>query len=985
MITPRRTRLVRTAGLHGFREAIAALTRETAARPPRDTAVIVPTRAAADQLRRTLQEPAGGTRPARALPELLTRDEWYQALSARADPPLPLLSAVERYVLMLAAARTGAAEANSPPFKPRPGLVPSIVQFYDELLRRRQTVDSFERLLGADLEASADLDRGARRLLQQTRFLAAAFRAFEQRSAAGGRCDEHSLRGRLIAGGLVRPIVAVVVTLADQAADPDGLWPADFDLLTRIAGLERIDIVATDAVLAAGFHERLADHLPGIDEERFEAPAAAPVLVAPPDAEHVHFVRRDREEELLEVARALRTGLSAPGDETPEYAAAGDAAVVFQHPLPYLYLARQLFPQAGVPFQTRDAFPLAAEPYAAALELVIDYVRTGFSRAGAVALLRSPHFRFEHAGHPLAVRQIDALDLALQRARFGGGGQALAALAAQWGGTAAGSGRRDPRESAASPAAAVAAALAEELQPLEASGPPSVQLDLLAAFLQRHRTTAVAPGPAAARERRARDAVLEVLSALARTHRAIDDTPAGFDDLTASIRRWIENRTFQPLTGSDGVHLVDARAAAYGRFETVFIVGLVEDDWPPPPNRVVFYPPPLLRALGWPPERDRLHAARGRFSDLVRLAARHAWFSTFALEDDAIVIPSMFLEQLADAGLLVEREPPAARSPVVPDDVLVGTPRPVDLPGPAGQWLALRQQRPRHDDRFRGAAGASRLGTYPAGAVEQYLDCPFKYFARYELGLEEESAGETTFSPRSRGALLQRLVTRFHAAWQAQGELAITFANQDRALDCFRALVDEEVRDAPAADRALVRTWLHGSAAAPGLAEQLCLFELGRPAVVVERLIDLRVEETCALSPEEDARRVRVRGSVDRVDLLADGTFNAFDYRVGRAPRGERASQLAARARWAERQLDGYRGRTWRARDAAYVALGDPRLHVPLARDPVEPVLTEGATRARKVLALIARGTFPVQPSGRHLCRSCGYAAVCRKDYSGEE
>ena len=43
------------------------------------------------------------------------------------------------------------------------------------------------------------------------------------------------------------------------------------------------------------------------------------------------------------------------------------AAVVFQRPLPYLYLAGHLFPSAGVPFETRDTFPLAAEPFAAAL------------------------------------------------------------------------------------------------------------------------------------------------------------------------------------------------------------------------------------------------------------------------------------------------------------------------------------------------------------------------------------------------------------------------------------------------------------------------------------------------------------------------------------------------------------------------------------------------------------------------------------------
>ena len=76
------------------------------------------------------------------------------------------------------------------------------------------------------------------------RFLAAAFRAFERRSAATGRCDEHALRRRLIAEGLARPFVGAVVTLPDEAADPDGLWPADFDLLTRMEGLERIDVVA---------------------------------------------------------------------------------------------------------------------------------------------------------------------------------------------------------------------------------------------------------------------------------------------------------------------------------------------------------------------------------------------------------------------------------------------------------------------------------------------------------------------------------------------------------------------------------------------------------------------------------------------------------------------------------------------------------------------------------------------------------------------
>ena len=37
-------------------------------------------------------------------------------------------------------------------------------------------------------------------------------------------------------------------------------------------------------------------------------------------------------------------------------------AVVFQRPLPYLYLARSVFADAGQPYQALDSLPLAAEP-----------------------------------------------------------------------------------------------------------------------------------------------------------------------------------------------------------------------------------------------------------------------------------------------------------------------------------------------------------------------------------------------------------------------------------------------------------------------------------------------------------------------------------------------------------------------------------------------------------------------------------------------
>ena len=1007
MITPRRTRLHRTAGLQGFQEALAALTRTGDPWRARNTAVLVPTRAAAARLRRTLEELTllGGPRaPVLVFPEVLSRADWYALLAARLARPAALLSATERYVCMLAAAREAAARGAAPPFNLRPGLVPAIVGFYDDLLRQQGTVDSFERLVVADLEPSAELDRGARRLLRQTRFLVAALRAFERRMARTGRPDEHALRRRAVDEGLARPLVHVVVAVADHAADPDGLWPADFDLLARLPALERIDVVATEALLRAGLHERLTALLPGLDEERFAGAAEqAPVLVAPAGAAESHFVRRDREAELLGVVRWLKSRRTRPGDARPDGAVDGAEAVVFQRPLPYLYLARQSFAQAGVPFETHAALPLAAEPYAAALDLVVEFVTSDYGRSAAVELLRSPHFAFEDDGRPLPADAVEALDLALHEVRYAGGRTALRRLAEAWAGADGAAAPRPPGGGAAR----VAARLAAELRPLEAPGPPAAQLEVVASFLRRHRSGGAAPAAAREREARARAAITTGLAALERAYRALDDMPIAFPELMQSVRRWIETQTFTPAAGTGGVQLVDARVAPYGRFRELFLVGLVDGEWPARPARSVFYPAAVLAGLGWWAERDRFRAARARFTDLVRSARERVSLSAPALEDDVVAAPSVLLdpEQLAGLDLATEREPAPRQACVTPDEALLrAAVVPAGLPGPAGPWLALRRRRPAPDERFRGLAGATRGATYAVSALERYLACPFRYFARHELELAEEAADEPVLAPRQRGRFLHRVLETFFAAWQAAGRGAVTPAHLDQALDLFGTLVEAALGDLPPVDRAVARTWLNGSAAAPGLAEQLLQLEVSRPVDVVERLVEVRLDRTYRVhgpgpgadpGPDPGAdpgpdpglvpgRAVRVRGTADRIDLLSDGTFRIVDYKLDRAPRRERALQLPVYARCAEQRLDGYRQRAWHAGDAAYVAFGEPGLHVPLARGDLDRALSEGEDRAVGALAQIARGAYPARPAERRLCTHCPYPTVCRKDYVGE-
>jgi hypothetical protein len=161
-----------------------------------------------------------------------------------------------------------------------------------------------------------------------------------------GRIDEHGLRSLLTTGSKTT-LTRVVVTVPDHVIDPSGLWPADFDLLTRLPGLEQLDVVATGRVLDSGFYERIVDVLPGLKEERVGSDADRhPVVVTPPEGRETHVVWRDREEELLAVARSVKASAkNSPDGPRDDVILDRRVGVVFRRPLPYLYLARQLFGQ----------------------------------------------------------------------------------------------------------------------------------------------------------------------------------------------------------------------------------------------------------------------------------------------------------------------------------------------------------------------------------------------------------------------------------------------------------------------------------------------------------------------------------------------------------------------------------------------------------------------------------------------------------------
>ena len=970
--TPRRIRIIRTDGPRALQHAIAALCGDAAGDAGR-VGVLVPTRSAAALLRETLAGTPGHPGLRCPPPDLMTRQEWYGRLHEALPGAPPRLSAVEREVLLAAAARA-AASATPPPFTPRPGLIAEMLAFHDTLLANRRTLERLESFLVADLEPRVDIDRGAERLLRQTRFLVAAFRDFEARQAASGGIDDDGLRRALLASEAPGPHEALVVAAADRAADPGGgLDAADYDLLARLPGVRRVTLVATSRSLAAGLGDRLHDAFPDLDEEAWHGEPEPP---ASPGGESPRAIAchryRDREEELRATAARFRRLIPADPlaaeDDRPA-PVAPRLALVFGRPLPYVYLARSAFADAGLAVVVSESLPLAAEPFAALLEQLFQAALSRFARTALVGLLRSPHLAVELEERVPDAAALSALERALLDEGYAGNPRRLAELASRWTGDLA-------------HAARAAALVAAELSPLALPAPVSAHVAAVRAFLAAHERTVDPADPLAQRHLRARAAALAVLDGVAEAAARFDDPPISLETTAAQVRRWMEGQTFaprEPERGRDGVHLLDARAACFGAFDVVHLAGLVAGEWPEPPRHEILYPSFLLSQLGWPAGGEAAAAARAGFEDLLQLASRETSVSTFLLEDDTIVEPSPLLDAVAGGDAAPGAPAPAEGEPAGGDAAPGGS-------QPSGEWPAIRAGRtPRDDPRYHGRAGEAKVGRLSVSAIDRYLDCPFKYFAANVLRLEEEPEGDPALAPKARGIFVHELFRAFFSAWQREGEVAITADALPRARALFARVAEEQLRHLPPGEAAAERLRLLGSAAAPGLGEVVFEAEAASALPVARRLLEYPFDGTFVLEAGGEARRVRLRGTIDRVDLLAGGRLRVVDYKTGRAP-AARSIQLPAYLLCVAQALSGGGAGPPDGGEALYVAFGeaDPVRWV-VRGEGDRAVLDEAVTRVFAALDGIAAGSFPPRPAERRLCATCGFRSVCRKDYVDAE
>lgn len=343
--------LLESLGVDGSRDPLAV----------REIVIVVPTAAAGHLLRNTLEQELLDRRVATFLPTITTMSALTRNLVERSLGRVRLVDPLLREALLEQTLSETAQSGTPPPFTSREALSPRILALYDELWSAGHRLEDF--VSRAEEEFDVPEDVGAQRMAEQTRFLGEGLRRYREKLSALGLEDPTTVFSALLERGAPFPYRRSFIIGSGAAT------PRELSFLTSLVGLDSLEHLVPESMANAHPVRSLYD---SARFESIDAPArtASPTLLRPEGENAIAFVGRDREEVLVGVARLLKARAA-----TGSLPALERIAVVVPSPLPYLYLAKKALGQAGIPYQLQNDFPLATEPYLAASDLVLSYVK----------------------------------------------------------------------------------------------------------------------------------------------------------------------------------------------------------------------------------------------------------------------------------------------------------------------------------------------------------------------------------------------------------------------------------------------------------------------------------------------------------------------------------------------------------------------------------------------------------------------------------
>lgn len=548
----------------------------------------------------------------------------------------------------------------------------------------------------------------------------------------------------------------------------------------------------------------------------------------------------DREAEYTAVAEAVKAALAAGparriGVVIPDLASArSDVVRILDDVLdpPRILPGARERPRA---YNISLGLPLAGYPLVHTAFLIFELARGELALETAGSLLRSPFLA--GAEQELAARAL--LDAQLRR-----GGRPLVELPT----LARRAPGDNPRDPAGSPQLAARLASWRKLaaQARRAKQPPS-QWSL--AF-QKLLAGLGWPGERAldSEEYQTFEKWRELVSSLS----ALDlVTPLlRFDEALARLKRLAADTLFQPESPEVPVQVLGALEANALEFDLLFVTGLTDEAWPPPPRPNPFLPIALQRA-------HRVPHASGEWQLEYARRTLRGWLGA---------APEVRLSWPQREG---GRE--LAVSPLLRDIA--------EAPRPARTAPLLREiiHAARASEALADfAAPALPAGIEVAGGAAFFQNqaaCPFKAFAVHRLGAQALETARVGLDANERGRLVHRAAENLWADLKDSRKLAAASEHE------MQSAIERAV--AAAAESARRKR-------PDAMTDAFTALECERVAALLARLLELeRSRVPFTVLSREDPRSVSVAGirlatRLDRVDRLADGSRVILDYKTSR-------------------------------------------------------------------------------------------------------
>ena len=947
MRDPIAPKLTLCPGWKGVQEYLLNFLTRTLTRSPlaiRNILVLVPTSASKHVLELTLEHDLLKNRAATILPSISTTHVFLEDMAKRSLGKITIIDPLLRQAILLKATEDATEAGFPPPFLIRGGLLHRILALYDHMYLTGHNLQVFAQRAFDEFNVQDDI--GAEQMAQQTRFLVESFTRYRTHLTSLPLDDTSTLHQSLLEHGVSSPCSHIFVL------GPETVCPSDLAYLTAAPAVETVEIIVpTTMGEISSLRNLISKNTLTMTYPKISTPP--PILFTPEENHERVFTARDREEVLISITKLLK--LFAQKGTLPEI---HRIAVVVPSPLPYLYLAKQVFEQAGIPYQMQDDFPLATEPYLAAIDLVFDFIERTTEHSPSFQLLRNPFFYF----HGIDDTALLALESELQTRKNIHGTEAWMRIRK--------SSRRQPIQLSipavgAKNHSSLLLSVLETLHTMEEMLTPlanpitsmTKKINCIRNFLNRYERT-LGSHDDGTRHNRAKGALLAILQQLENVESVLGESPVEFHTFKKTLHLAVQSHTFSRRTGDNGIHIIDARSATVGAFDLVIMVGLNEGEWPARKDHNIFYPEWLLQDFGWPSDAEALYAERVAFKELSQLSRRHVAVFRHQLEEDVPTVASLFLDEIAEISATMQY--------ISEQDMTAY----VTSRNHALRFGLLQSDRivPKRPTPGILEHTVSNLEPISATAFERYLRCPFIYYANDILHVNEEEEIRTGLSPRRQGQIVHEVLKDGFQQWDTTTTLPqpITEENYAAAISIFTRIAKEKL---PRRYQKIELARLFGGPGHVGTIEWILRQEIAREPIA-KRLVEHSFRTNLRLEhgPNgESPWHIDIKGRADRVDIDLERGIHVFDYKTGKTPESKITLQVSLYAMCLAQDFSA------ETTKATYLSLRDRKA---ASREDYEKT----ATQLREIYLRISEGHFPPRPYQNHICTSCGYIGLCRKE-----